>query len=139
MVLVQKRFHHRRIPDEKIADYVHHIDFDQPEPVWLKQFETVFRSILSYEYYLSEIPDNLGHPKYRTIAVRTIYRMLCQVPSGHLPFTGTIDPPDPLLSRILDYIRAAELNRRERLYAKFPNTPRKLSPILRRLKDNLEI
>jgi len=139
MILFQKRIQKRRMPEEKIAGYVKIIDFDRDPVIWMPQFEAVLHKILCWEFYLERVPENLSLPKYRAIIVKIVYRMLGQVPGQVLPFCKDIEQPDPLIKEILEYLRRAELRRKEELFQRYPITIQSIRTILVKLKEDLEI
>jgi hypothetical protein len=139
MILFQKRIQKRRMPEEKIAGYMEIVEFDKAPAVWMEQFEAVLHKILRWEFYLDKVPENLSLPKYRAILVRIIFRMLCNVPNAKRSFSRQIDPPDPWLKEILDFLRQAEIKRKEALIRRYPITQENIRSILIRLKEDLEI
>jgi hypothetical protein len=82
MALFQKRIQKRRMPREKIAGFTRIIEFDEEDSVWLPQFEAVLHKVLRYEFYLEKVPDNLALPRYRSIIVKIIFRILNQAFPG---------------------------------------------------------
>lgn len=139
MALFQKRIQKRRMSGERIAGFVDIIEFDREPGIWLPQFEAVLHKIMRYEFYLDKIPDNLALPKYRSIVVKIIYRMLQQTPAGLETFSRDIRQPDPRIKLVLDYIRDAELRRKEALYRQYPVTTENIKAILRKLQEEREI
>ncbi len=139
MALFQKRIQKRRMSKEKITYFVRVIEFNQKSTVWLPQFEAILHKILRYEFYLDKVPDNLALPKYRTIIVKIIFRMLSQVSKDVLSFSQDVQHPDIRIYQVLEYIKEAEQMRKEALYVRHPITPNNIKSILIKLKDDLEI
>jgi hypothetical protein len=139
MALFQKRIQKRRMPKEKIANFVSVIAFNQKSSIWLPQFESILHKILRYEFYLDKVPDNLALPKYRTIIIKIIFRMLNQASKDVISFSKDIQHPDIRIIQILEYIKGAEQMRKEALYVRHPITTDNTKTILVKLKDELEI
>lgn len=139
MTLFQKTVQKRRMPDERIANLVRAIEFNKAAETWMPQFETILRKILRYEFYLDRIPVNLALPKYRSIVVKNIYRMLSQASIGERLFSKNINLPDPHIQKILNHLKESETRRKEELYSRYPVTVHNIKLILNKLKENLEI
>jgi len=139
MTLFQKTVQKRRMPDERIANLVRRIEFEKEPDTWLPQFEALLHGILRHEFYLDRIPNNLTLPKYRSVLVKNIYRMLSQVSQEKHYFSKGVDLPDPLIQKILSYLRDSENRRREIVYNRYPVTAYNIKTILNKLKEELEI
>lgn len=129
----------RRMPDERIAEIVSRIDFDDSPDRWFPKLEACFHKILKYEYYLTHIPDNLSHPRYRRLITRVVYRLLNQIDSPSLSFSGSIRFPDPLIKRFIEFLIKAELRRKQEMIRRNPVTMDGIRAALTQLKRKHEI
>lgn len=128
------------MPEERIAAFVQIIEFNKTPVYWLPQFEAVLHKILRYEFYLDKVPDNLSLPRHRAVVVKTIFRMLNQASKKDFSISRRdIQQPDPKIKQVLEYIKEAELKRKEALYQRYPVTTKNIRAILAMLKNKLEI
>lgn len=127
------------MPEEKLAVLAKSIDFAAEDLVWMDQIEHVLFAVLRYEYYLSAIPDNLTIPKYRTVLIRIISRILSQS-RKHKPVTSEgLELMTPRIKRIMDYLVESDFKRRQNLLKRFPITEEFIKKALLMLKREREI
>ena len=129
----------RRLSDEKIREMLDRVAFDQPREVWFPQFEVQFRALLKFEYYLDELPDVTLHPKYRSVAVGAVYRLLNQVEVPGFRFNKSIEIPDPLIQELIGFMVKSEISRIKRLQDLNPLDSSKVQYFLTGLKARREI
>lgn len=127
------------MPDEKIAELVSEVNFGTLETRWMRQMETCFHQVLTYEYYLKKVPDNLALPKFRKLMIRIVYRLFCQVHPSRFEFSKSIQHPDPILLRFVHFLIESEFRRKQTIIEKNPPTSKGIRRSLQILKREMEI
>ena len=135
----KRKVRKRRMPEEKLDELANKVDFGARNLIWKAQFEAVLFEVLKYEYYLNSVPDNLTIPKYRTVLIRLIFRILAQR-SKQKPYSmAGIERFAPRIRQMMEYLVESDFKRRQNLLKRFPITEESIRNTLNTLKKEKEI
>ena len=127
------------MPEEKLNELAKRINFNAEDFVWKAQFENVLFDVLKYEYYLNRIPGNLAVPKYRTVLIRLIFRILGQRSKRKPLIMEGIEQLDPRIQQMMEYLIESDVKRRQNFLKRYPVTTEQIMNILVMLKKEKEI
>ena len=127
------------MPEEKLDELAKNIDLGAKSSVWKAQFEKVLFDVLKYEYYLNKVPDNLTTPKYRTVLIRLIFRILVQRLGRKPQSKEGIERLVPRIQQLMEYLIESDFKRRQNLLNRHPITLENIEKTLNILKKEKEI